>query len=256
MDGTNNEFNFVLEFNNKKVKELNPLLRQIIDDIYYDISENDTIKAWRNHSKQKTDIFLRINRIIKGISIKMGNRNSVHVEHIGEFCDFLYKLGASPEQVKSYIKYHYADGTLNGKGVERLSSEQYKKHHQNEINVLNLFFNTRENVSKAIDRFLIKGNNSEYEIDGIILGTPDDFLWIKKADIINIFFINKDKYCSAIHFGPLVCQPLNRCLNYNTRYSYGRYYVQVKWYSIFDDIMESMNYLSYNKTDNLGSNID
>ena len=29
MKGNNNEFQFVLAFNNKRVKELNPLLRQI-----------------------------------------------------------------------------------------------------------------------------------------------------------------------------------------------------------------------------------
>ena len=56
-----------------------------------------------------------------------------------------------------------------------------------------------------------------------------------------------NKYCSAVHFGALVCQPLNRCLNYNNRYSYSRFYVQVKWYSLFDDIIESMNYFSFSK---------
>ena len=65
MKGTDNEFQFVLAFNNKRVKELNPLLRQIIDDIYYDINDEDIIKAWRNHKKQKADILLNINGFIK-----------------------------------------------------------------------------------------------------------------------------------------------------------------------------------------------
>ena len=247
MNGTNNEFDFVLAFNNKKVKELNPLLHKVIMDIYFDASEDDLIKAWRNHKKQKTDIFIRINGIMKGISIKMGSRNSVHVEHIKDFCNFLYDLGASEELVKKYIACHYADGTLNGKGVERLSLKQYKMFHQNDIDEINSFFNNPINISKALDRFVLKGNNSEYEIDGIIYGTPGDFLWIKRSDIVNIIFFNMNKYCSAVHFGALVCQPLNRCLNYNNRYSYGRYYVQVKWYSLFDDIIESMNYSSFSK---------
>ncbi|MGN0966666.1 MAG: hypothetical protein ACI4OP_03630 [Candidatus Coprovivens sp.] len=254
MNGTNNEFDFVLEFNNKKVKELNPLLRFIIEDIFYDISEGDTIKAWRNHLKQKSDILLNIKGVIKGISIKMGGRNSVHVEHIGDFCNFLYKLGATKEQVNSYIKYHYADGTLNGKGIERLSCAQYKKKYQKEIDILNRFLNTQKNVSKAIDRFVLKGNNSDYEIDGIIWGTPKDFLWISKKEIINIIMLKRVYYSSAVHFSTLVCQPLNRCLNYNSRYSYGRYYVQIKWYTLFDDIVESMSYLFSSELDNLGSN--
>ncbi len=245
MDGLNNEFDFVNAFNNKKVKELNPLLHKVITDIYFDIAEDDLIKAWRNHKKQKTDIFLRINGIMKGISIKMGSRNSVHVEHIKDFCKFLYELGASESIVKKYIAYHYADGTLNGKGIERQSSAQYKLFHQDDIDEINSFFNNRVNIGKALDRFVLKGNNSEYEIDGIIYGTPNDFLWIKRSDIVNIIFLNMNNHCSGVHFGPLVCQPLNRCLNYNNRYSYGRYYVQIKWYSLFDDIIESMNYWAF-----------
>ena len=147
MNGINNEYNFVLAFNNMKVKKLNPLLHKIIEDIYYNIDEEDTIKAWRNHRKQKTDIFLKINGITKGISIKMGSRNSFHVEHISEFSNFLYELGASEELVKKYISYHYADGTLNGTGVERQSLEQYKKFHQDEIDEINDFLNTNDNLN-------------------------------------------------------------------------------------------------------------
>ena len=244
MNGINNEFDFVLAFNNKKVKELNPLLHKIITDIYFDAAEDDLIKSWRNCKRQKADIFLCINGVLKGISIKMKSRNSVHVEQIKDFCNFLYELGASEELVKKYIACHYADGTLNGKGIERQSFEQYKKFHQKDIDEINSFLNTPINIEKALNRFVLKGNNSEYEIDGIIYGTPGDFLWIKKSDIVSIILFNMDKYCSAVHFGSLICQPLNRCLNYNNRYSYGRFYVQVIWYNLFDDIIESMNYSS------------
>ena len=40
LDGYQNEFLFVLEFNNKKVKELNPLLREVVDDIFYNVNED------------------------------------------------------------------------------------------------------------------------------------------------------------------------------------------------------------------------
>ena len=39
----------------------------------------------------------------------------------------------------------------------------------------------------------------------------------------------------------MVCQPKNRCLNYNTKYEKDRFCIQIKWYSIFDDIIENMN---------------
>ena len=39
----------------------------------------------------------------------------------------------------------------------------------------------------------------------------------------------------------MTCQPKNRCLNYNPLYEKDRYCVQIKWYNIFDDIIEYMN---------------
>ena len=44
MKGYQNEYNFVLEFNNKKVKDLNPLLQNLVYSVFYDI-ENVKIKS-------------------------------------------------------------------------------------------------------------------------------------------------------------------------------------------------------------------
>ena len=49
LDGFQNEFLFVLEFNNKKIKELNPLLREVIDDLFPGYNEDSIIKSWRNN---------------------------------------------------------------------------------------------------------------------------------------------------------------------------------------------------------------
>lgn len=241
MNGYNNEYNFVLEFNNKKVKELNPLLHDLVYSIFYDISEESIIKSWRNHYDQKTDIFLKIGDAIKGISIKMGSRNSVHVESIWEFERFLLEHNIPRNIICKYLEFHYADGTINNSGTKRLSSEEYKKNNQIKIDEINKYFNTPEIVSDVIDRFVLKGNNSEYPISAIILGEPNKFLWLNKNDIIEILNSKSDKYCSSPHFSEFVCQPMNRCLNHNEKYEKYRKYVQIKWYSLFDNIIEQMN---------------
>ena len=53
MNGFENEYQFAKAINNKKIKEINPLLQELINDIFYNINENDIIKAWGNHYKQK-----------------------------------------------------------------------------------------------------------------------------------------------------------------------------------------------------------
>lgn len=102
-DGYQNEFLIALEFNNKKIKELNPMLREVIDDLFPDYDEDSIIKSWRNHiNNQKGDILIKVNNKIKTISIKKGSRNSVHVESLESFKKLLEESG-----VKEKIIYYY-----------------------------------------------------------------------------------------------------------------------------------------------------
>lgn len=139
------------------------------------------------------------------------------------------------------MKYHYADGTTNGTGEKRLSVEEYKIHNQHNIDEINNAFNNEKLLLKAIDRFIIQGNNSQYHIAAIVYGEVDDFVWITKNDIRNLILSKKDLYSSGVHFSSMLCQPKNRCLNYNYKYEKERFCIQIKWYSIFDDIIENMN---------------
>ena len=113
--------------------------------------------------------------------------------------------------------------------------------HQKEIDEINNNFNNLELVKKAINRFVIQGRNSKYEIDAIIYGTTNDFLWIKKDDIYNFLLKKINVYSSGIHFSSLFCQPEDRCLNKNSKYENKRFIIQIKWYSLFDDIIKNMN---------------
>ena len=242
MDGFKNEFQFVLKLNNKKVGELNPLLKEFVCGLFYGINDKMIIKSWRNHyQQQKTDVMIKIGQVIKGISIKMGSRNSVHVESLNNFIDFLSQNDIPQDIIEIYIKYHYGDGTLDGSGFNRLSSKEYTINHKKEINILNKYLSNKELIEKATKRFILFGNNSEYSIDAIVYGTPEDFLWLTPKEIIKTQIDNKDKYSTAPHIGNLYIQPLGRCLNRNFKYSYTRKYIQIKWYSLFDDIVYIMN---------------
>ena len=184
---------------------------------------------------------IKIGNAVKGISIKMGSRNSVHIEHINDFIAFLKANNIPINIIDYFLKFHYADGTNNNTGVNRMSAIEYKIINQNEIDIINTYFMKDDLVLKAIDRFVIRGNNSEYDISAIVLGEPNNFVWIKKEDIKKILLSHKKLYCTSPHFSNLVCQPMNRCINYNKKYEKFRNYVQIKWYSLFDDIIEQMN---------------
>lgn len=241
INGIENEIQFINYFNKKKVNELSPMHYSFLKDLFQDIKDNDIIKCWKNSKLQKYDIFICINDKTKRISIKKGIKNSVHVERISDFIHFLIDNKISKNIIIEYLKYHYADGTTNGKGAVRMSSVEYKKAHQNKIDEINEAFNNINIINKVTNKFVLKGNNSDESIDAIIHGTVNDFVWILEKDIKNIISSQINIYSTAIHFGPLIVQPLDRCLNKNPLYEKKRFCVQIKWYNLYDNIIENMN---------------
>lgn len=241
ISGRANEYEFVKYLNNKTVGELNPMFREMIDVLFKNPKKTYIIKSWLNKLPQKSDFFIKIDDKVKGISVKKGMKNSVHVEGISQFIHFLILNKVPRDIVISYLKYHYADGTTNGQGSTRMSSEEYKLNNQQEIDAINKIFNEDKLLRRAIQRFVLKGNNSSYSIDAIITGEVDDFLWATSQDIEKIIFSKKDSYSTGVHFGSITCQPKNRCLNYNSKYEKDRFCVQLKWYNLQDEIIEFMN---------------
>lgn len=241
INGFKNEYEFCNKLNNKKVENLDFLFMEFICDIYDNVSNNDIIKASIDKGKKKYDIVININGIIKRISIKKGIKNSVHVESIYNFIDFLIENKIPRKIIIEYLKYHYADETTNGTGKIRLSVEEYKKDNQDKIDLINKYINKDDILEKIVDRFILKGNISDEAIDVLIYGITNDFIWIKKDEIRDIILLKKDVYSTSVHFGPLTIQTLDRCLNYNSKYEKKRYCIQVKWYNLADDIIEYKN---------------
>ena len=244
INGYANEFEFVKYLNGKRINELNPMFYDLIITLFPGYDENSIIKSWRNHYRQKSDILIKINNTIKGISIKKGIKNSVHTEPISEFIHFLIENHINKDIVIKYLKYHYADGSTNGKGSKRLSAEEYKKDNQKDIDEINKEFNKQVLLFKVVDRFIIRGTNSKYSISALIYGEVDDFIWITTKDIRKIILAKKNIYSTAVHFGPLTCQPKSRVLNYDKTQEKNRYCIQVKWYNLFDDIIEYKTFQS------------
>ena len=207
INGYSNEYRFVKYLNGKRIGQLNPMFRFLIIKLFPNYNEKMIIKCWKNKELQKSDIFVEVNGIVKGISIKMGMKNSIHLEPISEFIHFLIENRVDREVVINYLRYHYADGSTNGKGNKRLSSEEYKVNNQDSIDMINNCFNNKELLTKAIDRFILKGRNSDYRVDAIICGEVNDFVWITRDDILNVILSKKDVYSTGVHFGPLTCQP-------------------------------------------------
>lgn len=218
ISGYKNENEFDYELNHKYFKELNPMFSSFIKTLFPSIKESYMIKVSGNYEKQKADIFIEVNNVKKGISIKKGIKNSVYVEPLKMFINFLRQLGIKEDILERIKYYHYADDTIDGTGLERKSSEEYKVNHQEDIIKINKALNQNKILLAAVNRFVLVGNNSDVSIDAILYGVTNDFIWISKKEIIEVVLKYKNLEATGIHFGPLFYQPMNRCLNRNPLY--------------------------------------
>lgn len=240
--GIANELFIIEAINGEKVKNVNFLFQELFYSFFKNIDGNDVIHAYKGQPLEKTDVVVKINNQTMNISVKMGFRNSAHCENIYYFLQFLKELRIPYDIINKYLAYHYADGTLNGTGIERLSAEEYKKSHQEEIDLINKYFNNSKNMEKIANRFLFRGTNLKNSLVDIILwGKADDFLWVTRDEILEYLKDSCNLYMTCPHFGRLSVQPSSRCLNRNPDGERRRKQVGIKWYNIFDSLIEIMN---------------
>lgn len=237
-NGFYNEIDFINGLNNKHIYELSGPLIEMLKKLYGNISNNkEIILCKKSFKTDKTDIIININGIKKYISIKSDKNNSMHLESITEFNNFLKENNISKELINIYNNYHYAiENNRN-----RLSAKEYQETHQVEINILNSKINEPKILKKAIERFIFKGtHNYNNPVDAIIYGKINNFVCLTKNEIIEYLIKQNDTF-NAIHFSSLVLQPWTRNLNYNPKYENRRNYVQVKWYRLEETIDKILN---------------
>ena len=169
----------------------------------------------------------------------MGYKNSVHIEHLNMFKKFLEKNSITEDIIDKLYRYIYADGTNNNTGEVRLSNAEYIEKNEKDIKELNVVFNLLK--EKLINRFLIETDiNYRVKVDAIIHGTPNDFIW-STSDEVKRYLENEDIISTSLHTGKLYIQSWDKNIVRNTKYEHCRNYIQVKWFSMYDDLITIMS---------------
>lgn len=244
-NGFQNEYDFVELYNNKYMHELNNDSQRFIKELFNDeINDNEIYIAWKNRINQKTDIFIKHNNYIKNISIKLGSNNSIHSETIQDFKLYLEKLNIPYKIRDYYINYHYGYRRNENNKLDfsiNYSSEEYKEFYQKELDEFNRYMNKTRIIIDMIDRFIIRGRNSEYDIDAFIVGTTNDYVWILKDDIYDLILSKRDMVFTSPHIACLTIGPKARNLNNNPALAKSRYIVCIRWNFIKEHIIEFKN---------------
>ena len=100
--GYANEISFIEYLDRKKYEELNPLMQDLIMCLYPNIKSKDIIYATKYGRYAKTDIVITVRNKKRGISLKSGYKNSIHIEPLDVFRKFLYKNNIPTEISQPY----------------------------------------------------------------------------------------------------------------------------------------------------------
>ena len=244
-NGYQNEKDFVEMFNDKYFYELDSNSQNFLKELYGEIINNEEkIKSWKNKTVQKADIFIKYKNHIKNISLKCGNNNSIHHEQIQEFKMYLEKLRIPYNTINKYVGYHYGyEKDEKGKidFSKLLSGEEYKKLYKDEIDIFNKSINKTKIIVDMVDRFIIRGRNSDYDIDALVCGTIDDYVWIMKYDIYDLVLSKRCLDFTSPHIACMTIGPKKRNLEGNSKNIKDRYIVCIRWNFIKKDIIEFKN---------------
>lgn len=233
-NGILNEKRFAEVLDKRLIKNLPVEFQKLIYALFNDrVTENDIVECWQSKFKEKADIKIKINEIVKGVSIKMGSGNSVHLEKLDTFCKFLTSIGVSNSSIS--ILHEYIIGKINNKKID---NETYKQIKPKELKLINEELNDLYVKSNIIIRTLFKGTEiNRYNADAIIHGTPNHFIWATKSEILKYLMFCHKRTASAISVGSLNIQSWNRNINFKNNDNEN--FVQIKWHMIKKDL----NYL-------------
>ena len=238
--GIQNERDFADYFNDKYLYELDENSQKFMKELFgNEISNDEQIVSWKNKMAQKADIFIKYKNNVKGISLKCGNSNSMHCENIQDFKRYLGKLGIPYAVIDKYMSYHYGymkdkDGKTDFSKL--LSADEYKKLYQKEIDEFNDAINKTRIIIDMIDRFIVRGRNSDYDIDALVCGTLDDYIWILKYDLYDLILSKRCFDYTSPHVACMTIGPKKRNLDGNSKNMKDRYQVCVRWNFIRESI--------------------
>ena len=92
-----------------------------------------------------------------------------------------------------------------------------------------------------IDRFIIRGRNSDYDIDALISGTVDNYVWILKYDLYDLILSNRRMDYSSPHIACLTIGPKRRNLDGNLVNREDKYRIVVRWSNINELLVDYFN---------------
>jgi len=235
--GIENEFLLIKKLNGVLVSTLKGPLREFVHFLFP--GQEGILTCQKGYFHEKPDLILTLNGEIKFISVKSGRSISVHEESLTTIIPFLRSLGVDNHILKTIVYFHYGDGTLDGTGPTRFTSNDLRRVMNSYFLEASHYLSKKEIVFPCLERFVFRGLEiNGRRVDAVYYGNDVRAAFASREEIFALFARSARRHTGTINIGPFTYQPAVR--NF---YGYGneekrRNESEIKWRGLYFDLGE------------------
>lgn len=232
------EDEFVFAINGKRADELSHNLKHLLREIYGPFDGKEIIKCGLVEKLQKPDFYIEYKGIRKYISLKTGRAETIAEEGLKLFLEYLRSWNFSVESQKTFLLYHFGDGTMDGSGQQRLEYFDLIKWLGPRIARMNEELNeSKEFVKDVVYRCLFKGTvDSNIEADYIYFGDIHYGVVCNKTQIFKHIDRRDWAFMDNPHIGPIQFRPHARYIKTNIKKEESRWKIDFWWANLSADL--------------------
>lgn len=232
------EDEFVAAINGKRAEDLSHNLKHILREIFGLFDGNEIIKCGLVDKLQKPDFYIEYKGNKKYISLKTGRAETVPQEGLKQFLAYLRSWNLSVESQKTFLYYHFGDGTMDGSGKERMAYFDLIKILAPRIEALNKELNQNKDFIKdVIHRMVFKGSvDTNIQADYVYFGDVNYGVVCSEAQIFKHVDRRDWGYMDNPHIGPIQFRPHARYINSQIKKEKSRWKVDFWWANLSADL--------------------
>ena len=232
------EDEFVQAINGKKAEDLSHNLKHILREMFGLFEGKEILKCGLVEKLQKPDFYIEYKGIRKYVSLKTGRAETVGEEYLKLFLQYLRSWNVSEESQKTFLYYHFGDGTMDGSGKKRMAYFELVAKLGPRIEAMNEELNeSKDFIKDMIHRCLFKGTvETNIEADYIYFGDVNYGVVCSKAQIFKHVDRRSWGYMDNPHIGPIQFRPHARYINSPIKKEVSRWKIDFWWANLSADL--------------------
>ena len=152
------EDEFVFAINGKRAEDLSHNFKHILREMFGLFDGKEIIKCGLVEKLQKPDFYIEYKGIRKYVSLKTGRAQIVGEGDLKAFLDYLRSWHLSTDSQRTFLYYHFGDGTMDGSGEKRMEYfELIAKLNQRIVRLNEELNRNKDFIKDIVHRLLFKG---------------------------------------------------------------------------------------------------